>query len=411
MDALSLEDIQNATKSDETLQGLVQILVKGKWPTTIPEGLKPFYRLRDELSLYESCVLRGNRVVIPSALQKRVLSLAHETHQGIVRTKQMLRLKFYWPGLDRAVESLVSNCNACVLNQPLLDDQPLHPTALPPCPWYKLAMDLVGPIRGQYIFTMIDYYSSFPEAFVIRDITSQALITRLSDVFARFGYPQCIVTDNGSQFVSTEFEKYLKECGIQHIRSSPYYPKSNGKIERFHRYLKRAFRVAHATGKTWQKMLPKILMAYRNTPHRASGETPASLLLNREMRDKLPAIVNVENCHDMDKDRYDKYQLKMKDYHDNSRHVRENTFKVGDVVYVADLVNQGKLDSRYKNDKHVVIGIKDKNACTFELVNTENGKHLIRNAKYMRLTPVVNLDVNFDQCRDGRQTENCGYSR
>jgi hypothetical protein len=229
MSAMSFEEIQKATQADEVLQKIVGIVESGKWPSTVSEELKPYHKLRDELSVYENCILRGDRLIIPKALQKRVLSLSHETHQ------------------------------------PLLNDQPLNPTELPPSPWYKLAMYLVGPIRGKYIFTMIDYYSSFPEAFILRDSTS--IINRLTEVLARFGYPKCIVTDNGSQFVSAEFEQFLKQCDIQHIRSSPYYPKSNGKIERFHRYIKKALRAAHATGKTWIKLLPQILMAYRNTPH------------------------------------------------------------------------------------------------------------------------------------------------
>lgn len=401
MEALSFEDIQEATLADKVLQKVIAILKKGEWPKKIPENLKPFHRLRDELSLYENCILRGERIVIPKALQQRVLSLAHETHQGIVRTKQMLRLKFYWPNMDDAVEHLVSDCEACVLNQSLLNPAPLHPTELPPGPWYKLAMDIVGPIKGKFIFTMIDYYSSFPEAFVLKDITSAALIARLRDVFARFGYPKCVVTDNGGQFVSEEFEAFLIECGISHYRSSPYYPKSNGKIERFHRYLKKAFRAGHATGKTWVKLLPKILMAYRNTPHRATGKTPAQLLLNREMRDKLPTIPkegDVDTSGSFQKERYDRYQKKMKEYHDKRRHATEHAFQIGDVVYTANVVKQDKLTSQYSKVKHVIIGLKSTN--TFKLVNTETGKRLIRNSQYLRLCPVVDVDEELQVSGD-----------
>lgn len=109
---------------------------------------------------------------------------------------------------------------------------------------------------------MIDYYTSFLEAVVVSDILSATLISELAKIFARFGYPLEAVTDNGRTFVGQLFEAYLKSCGIKHIRALPYYPKSNGKIERFHRYLKKAFRAAKCEGKVWREELPKILMAY-----------------------------------------------------------------------------------------------------------------------------------------------------
>ena len=87
--------------------------------------------------------------------------------------------------------------------------------------------------------------------------------------------------DNGKQFISAEFETYLKSCGIQYICVSLYYTRSNGKQERFHRYLKKNFRAVIAEGKSWQAELPKILMLYRASPHPGSGKLPAMLLFTR----------------------------------------------------------------------------------------------------------------------------------
>ena len=102
-------------------------------------------------------------------------------------------------------------------------------------------MDLVGPADGKFILTYTDYYSSYPEAYILKEITSREVIKALTDIFARFGFPEELVSDNGKQFISEEFEAFLKLCGIRHIRVSPYYVRSNGKLERFHRYLKKMF--------------------------------------------------------------------------------------------------------------------------------------------------------------------------
>lgn len=117
-----------------------------------------------------------------------------------------------------------------MLNQLLQEDQPLQPLELPPRPWTKLGIDLVGPIQNNYILTLTDYYTSYPEAIVINDISSATVFNQLTKIFARFGYPLEFVTDNGKQFVGQLFETFPTTYGIKHIRASPYYPRSNGKI-------------------------------------------------------------------------------------------------------------------------------------------------------------------------------------
>lgn len=215
--AITLEDIKQAMTEDETLKQLKTIVETGKWPNPVPEELQPHNRCAGDLCTHDGLILRGHRIVLPRAMVKQALRIAHETHQGVVRTKQYLRSKFYWPSMDLDVERLIRNCSACVLNQPLHGDQPLQPLELPPRPWTKIGIDLVGPIQNNYILTVIDYYTSFPEAVVISDISSATVITELTNIFARFGYPLEAVTDNGKQFVGQLFESFLKSCGIKHM--------------------------------------------------------------------------------------------------------------------------------------------------------------------------------------------------
>ena len=106
--------------------------------------------------------------------------------------------------------------------------------------------------------TYVDYFSSFPEAAIIRDISSKSIVKILMNIFARHGNPEEIVSDNGPQFDSQEFNRFLSSKGIKHVRSSPYFPRSNGKIERFHRYLRKNFQAVTVDGKSWEEELPKI---------------------------------------------------------------------------------------------------------------------------------------------------------
>ena len=342
------------------------------------QSLKVYSGIKDELSVYDGVILRGNRIVVPQSLRKQILKLAHKTHQRIVKTKQFLRARFFWPGMDQAVEAMIKGCSACVLNQPLNKYTPLQPVHLPRGPWVKGAMYVVGPIDGKYILTYIDYYSSYPEKCVLKEITSREVIKALTDIFSRFGYPEENVSDNGKQFTSAEFEAFLKSCGIQHIRVSPYYASSNGKLEGFHRYLKKNFRAPIAEGKSWQEELPKILMLYRASPHPVSGKSPAMLLFKRELRMKVPHIEsNVNTALDQEhRAKCDSYQTRLKDYHDAKQHAAPHDFNIGDIVYCANM-KPNKLDSKFSPAKHIIIKLQGRGS--FSVVNVTTGATLVRN--------------------------------
>ena len=194
---------------------------------------------KDELSFALGLLWRGRRVYVPEKLRKKALALAHEAHQVIVRCKQRLHRILFWPGMDSDVEDFCRNCETCARLQPLRRDTPNTATLLPDHCWEKCALDLVGPFPGEiYILTVVDYRSKWPEAIVLKRITSKSIITVLTNIFARFGNPKVLITDNGRQFIAEEFQDFMKVNGIQHRRVSPYFPQANGQVERFHRYLK-----------------------------------------------------------------------------------------------------------------------------------------------------------------------------
>ena len=90
----------------------------------------------------------------------------------------------------------------------------LRPVQLPKGPWLKGAVDIVGPIDNKYLVTYVNYFSSFPAAAITRDISSKSIVKILMNIFARHGYPEEIVSDNGPQFVSQEFNCFLSSKGL-----------------------------------------------------------------------------------------------------------------------------------------------------------------------------------------------------
>ena len=80
-------------------------------------------------------MLSGNRIVIPEVLQNRVVELAHEGHQGVVKTRSLLRSKVWFPRTDSVVDSVVKKCFPCQVATPKASREPLKMTPLPNGRW------------------------------------------------------------------------------------------------------------------------------------------------------------------------------------------------------------------------------------------------------------------------------------
>jgi len=132
---MTIEEIRAASLDDPTLKQLQSIINAGRWDDRADDSMSQYKHVYKELSSADGIILRQSRLVIPTALQRRVVELAHEGHQGIVKTKALLRTKVYFPGMDRLTEDLVKQCIACQANTQQNNYEPLQTTELPsgPC--------------------------------------------------------------------------------------------------------------------------------------------------------------------------------------------------------------------------------------------------------------------------------------
>ena len=103
----------------------------------------------------------------------------------------------------------------------------------------------------------------------------------LRNLFARFGIPEQIISDNGAQFVSEEFQAFVRSNGIRHITSAPYHQATNGRAERAVQTFKQALRSMHQSSTPVKAKLAKFPIAYRNTPHFTTSVSPAQILVER----------------------------------------------------------------------------------------------------------------------------------
>lgn len=295
---LDLREVAANTVEDATLQALITA-VQSNWVSPSSKALLPYYHIRDQISLKVqnngTLVVMSNRVVIPQGLRRRLLESVHEGHLGMNKMKAMLRSYAYWPGMTRDIEEFVRKCIPCVTFQQRGDAAPLIPVAeMETEPWSRVALDLTGPsniLDGHVLLTLIDLYSRYPEATIIKQGNSREIIHVLSAHFARYGLPRRIITDNGTPFVSQEFEEFLKSKGIVHSLTSLYYPRANSTVERLHSTLKsRLRRIRLNSPIPLSEALHTVLLDIRSTPNDVTGETPFWRFFNRPMRTKLSLL-------------------------------------------------------------------------------------------------------------------------
>lgn len=124
----------------------------------------------------------------------------------------------------------------------------------------------------------------------MQSTSSYATIKALMPIFATHGLPERIVTDNGPQFCSEEFSEFLKTNGINHTRSAPYHPSTNGEAERFVQTFKHNMKCRQATASNVICHISKFLLSYRTTEHGITGQTPSQMLMSRRIRTKFDLL-------------------------------------------------------------------------------------------------------------------------
>jgi hypothetical protein len=203
------------------------------------------------------------------------------------------------------------------------------------------------------VVVLVDYFSRVFESCFLRSTKADKVVVFLEDVFACYGYPEMLRSDNGPQFVAEEFQQYLKGCGIRWISTTPLWPQANGEVERMNRTILKVLKVARSEGRDLERAVREFSMAYHSSPHSGTGLTPYSLMFGREMRTKIPMLNDhVSRSVGEARDQDSLYKPSTKEYAD--RGTRDSDIQSGDTV-VLKQSNRGKLDPLFGSDQYKVV--------------------------------------------------------
>jgi hypothetical protein len=223
-------------------------------------------------------------------------------------------------------------------------------------------LDLVGPLQkapGGYthLLVAVDKFSKWIEVQSLISIRSEQAVAFFTNIIHRFGVPNSIITDNGTQFTG---RKFLDFCEDHHIRvdwAAVAHPMTNGQVERANGMIlqglkPRIYNDLNKFGKRWMKELPSVVWSLRTTPSRATGFTPFFLVYGAEAilptdleygsprtrayadqsnrANREDSLDQLEEARDMALLHSARYQQSLRRYH--ARGVRSRDLQVGDLV-------------------------------------------------------------------------------
>jgi hypothetical protein len=310
----------------------VRDYVKFGWPKHVSDvDIEPYFSKRGDLSVDKGCILNGCRVVLPYCLIDRVMSELHQEHAGAVRMKSVARSYFWFPNVDRTIETIAKECRECQMvgNSP---PKAWYPFQFENKPWFRLHADFAE-YDGQNYLIVVDSYSKWLHVEPMSSITSSKAILSLRQLFSTHGLCAILYTDNAMSFTSAEFERFLKSNGIVHKYSPPYHAASNGQAERCVQTAKSFLKKMRGSAKDRNLALSRFLLGYNTTNHATTGRTPCELLMGRQLR-TLFTLMKPSLQEDVDKSQD-------RSYVDGSSS-KSREFKVGESVKVRNMIGRDK---------------------------------------------------------------------
>nr|AAT77381.1 putative polyprotein [Oryza sativa Japonica Group] len=290
---------------------------------------------------------------------------SHAAGQTLVR--KAFRQGFFWPTSLKDVCDMVQRCKACQFHSkhtklPAQALQTIPLTWLFSC-W---GLDILGPFpRGQggyrFLFVAIDKFTKWIEVTPTREIKAENAIKFIKGIFCRYGLPHRIITDNGSQFISADFQDYCIRLGVRICFASVSHPQSNGQVERANDIVLQGIKTqmgritpigtmgrAHHTDNVQQgdTLLPHVRLR-GHAPHRATiSEYTSTEVLRRGSRSTVKR--RREPTRGTPRTSCPSYQQALRRYHE--KRIQAHILSIGDYVLqrVQSQAGRNKLSPKWE---------------------------------------------------------------
>ena len=253
------------------------------------------------INIFKNLIINPDQDEIQNIL-KEYHSNVTSGHSGIHKTCSRIREKYYWPTIKRDVERFIKHCDSCQRYKLVRKKnlQPMEITTTSKQSFSKIFLDIAGPLndtecRNKYILTLQDDLSKYSQAYPIQDHTAETVAeTFVRQFICKFGSPNVIVTDQGTEFMSELFSNVAKLFKIRKYHTTAYHPQSNGALERSHQglldYIKQ---YTNQYKDSWDNWIDFAMLSYNTTPHTVTQFIPYELVFGR--KPNLPSLLTSTN--------------------------------------------------------------------------------------------------------------------
>jgi len=384
-----LVELREFANRDNEIQAVRDYVING-FPTKqseMPDKLQVYWKHRADFNMDDDDFLcKGNQLVVPTELRQVYAGRLLAMHQGPDKMMDRAKMSVWWPYMKRDLQTADKTCKPCQENKPSNRPEPQINHEPATYPFQFIHMDLCQ-IEDRYFLITVDQYSGWPIIGECGKTMTTSQITEMVQILMRdYGCPTTIYSDGGPQFKENgEFDEFCKTWGIEHIKSSPNYPQSNGRAEVNVREMKKIIRATPTeprTGKLRQPDLTQSLLAFRNTPRSPTGLSPAEILFGYPIRDGVPFSRN----------NFKKASKRRPEVEERMKQVREQvlpdrnerrggrplpTLREGQEVFIQHpttkkWIESGTIISFGKNEREY-------------LIRRSNGRTYIRNRHFLRV--------------------------
>jgi transposase InsO family protein len=335
------------------------------------------------------------QLVVPTAYRNEALQGVHDDvgHLGVERSTELLRERFFWPGMAADMKKHIQECGRCIRRKALNPKAPLVSIATTE-PLELVCIDFLSlePSKGgiENILVITDHFTKFAKAVPTPNQTAKTTAKALYEhFFMHYGFPARLHSDQGRNFESKIIRELCEITGVEKSRTTPYHPMGNGVCERFNRTLLGMLGTLEPKQKSnWKAHVSSLVHAYNCTQHDTTGYSPFFLMFGRHPR--LPIDLRfgthphnptdpksysdyarelqqrLKTAFDVAKRRTEDAQRSQKRYYD--QRLRGNKVQTGDRVLVRNVTPQGKLDDRWSEEVYIVTSQPSEEAPVYHVV-------------------------------------------
>lgn len=294
---------------------------------------------------------------VPQEMEDHVLYKYHNElgHIGIDKMIDTILKSYWFPNIKAKAKQHISNCLKCIAYsaQSGKNEGFLHNIPKESIPFDVIHIDHYGPIdnsrANKHILVIIDAFTKFVRLYPAKTTKSREAVVALKDYFRAYSRPKCLISDRGTCFTSKEFEEFLEEEGVKHVKIATGSPQANGQVERVNRIIGPmiAKLIEPDKGKHWDTVLETVEYALNNTVQRSINDHPSKVMFGVSQKGIVPDILR-ENLQELDSNQIsrdlneirheaDKQIKKVQEYNKNAVDTKRSTphkYKKEDLVMI-----------------------------------------------------------------------------